>query len=239
MRIAIVDDMAEERKLLRARVEKQLARRAVPAKFFEYESGEDFLAAAEKEHFTVVFLDIYMGGITGTEAAARLRTFDTDCLLIFTTTSTDHAVEGFRVRAMHYLVKPYEEEEISDLIGEILHRIPTPDLYMDIKVSGSDVRLRFRDIVYAEHYSHMIHIHTANKKVLVTRQSFSDFTAPLKEDERFFLCGRGVIVNLEHAADFDGSAFVMDDGNTVFVSKDLLKSARQTFMDFLFKRWNV
>ncbi len=239
MRIAIVDDIAEERKLLRERVEKQLARRAVTAKIMEYENGEDFLAAAEQDRFTVVFLDIYMGGITGTEAATRLRTFDTDCLLIFTTTSTDHAMEGFRVRAMHYLVKPYDEADISALIGEILHRIPKPDLYLDIKVSGSNVRLRFRDIVYAEHHSHMIHIHTANKKVLVTRQSFGDFTAPLKEDERFFLCGRGAVVNMEHAADFDGSAFVMDDGNTVFVSKDLLKSAHQTFMDFLFKRGNV
>ncbi len=239
MRIAIVDDIAEERKLLRERVEKQLARRAVSAGIFEYESCEDFLADAEKDRFTVVFLDIYMSGITGMEAAVRLRTFDTNCLLIFTTTSTDHAVEGFRVRAMHYLVKPYLEEEINTLIGEILQRIPKPDLYMTIKVSGSDVRLRFREIVCAEHCSHRIHITTASKKKLVTRMSFGEFTTPLKEDERFFLCSRGVIVNMEHAADFDGSAFIMDDGNSVFVSKDLLKSARQSFMDYLFRRGNV
>ena len=239
MRIAIVDDIAEERTLLRERVEKQLSLRSVSARYFEYENGEDFLAAAEKEPFTVVFLDIYMGGITGMEAANRLRSFDKECLLVFTTTSPDHAVEGFRVRALHYLVKPYDEEEIKVLVGEILQRIPKPDLYMTVKVSGSDIRLRFRDIVCAEHYAHMIHIRTANGKELVTRQSFSEFTAPLKEDERFFICGRGVIVNMEHAADFDGSAFVMNGGNTIFVSKDLLKSARQKFMDYLFKRGNV
>ncbi len=236
MKIAIVDDIAAERNLLHDRLDAQFALRSVHADIFEYESGEAFLADAEKEHFTVVFLDIYMDGITGMEAANRLRSFDTESLLIFTTTSTDHALEGFRVRAMHYLVKPYDKTEISILTDEILRRIPTPDKYMEITVGGSNVRLRFRDIVYAEHFSHMIHIHTTNKKTFVTRQSFGAFTAPLKEDERFFVCSRGVIANMEHAADFDGSSFVMNDGNIVYVSKDLIRSARQTFMDFLFKR---
>ncbi len=236
MRIAIVDDITNERQLLRKRLETEFAQHFVHADMFEYESGEHFLAAAEKEPFTVVFMDIYMNGITGMDAAVRLRTFDADCLLIFTTTSTDHALEGFRVRAMHYLVKPYDETEIVTLTEEILRRIPAPDKYMEVKIDGSMIRLRFRDIVYAEHFSHMIHIHTTNRKVLTTRQAFGAFTAPLKEDEHFFLCSRGVIANMEHAADFDGSSFIMEDGSSVFVSKDLAKSARQTFMDYLFKR---
>ncbi len=239
MRIAIVDDIATERQLLRERLEKVFALRALHVSIFEFESGEDFLAAAKEEVFSVAFLDIYMNGMTGIEAAEGLRAFDTDCLLIFTTTSTDHALDGFRVRAMHYLVKPYTEGEVDTLVDEIMRRVPQPDKYIEVKVSGVDTRVRLRDIVYAEHFSHMIHIHTANKKELVTRQSFSAFTAPLREDERFFLCGRGVMINLEHATDLDGSAFLMDDGNTVYVGKDLLKTARKTFMDFLFQRGNV
>ena len=82
MRIAIVDDLAAERHFLREQLEQKLP-------------------------FSVAFLDIYMMGMTGIEAARELRKTDTDCLLIFTTTSTDHALEGFQVRAMHYLVKPF------------------------------------------------------------------------------------------------------------------------------------
>ncbi len=236
MRIAIVDDIASERELLRGRLEKAFAARFLHANIFEYESGEAYLAAAKEELFTVSFLDIYMNGMTGIEAAAQLRAIDRDGLIIFTTTSTDHALDGFKVRAMHYLVKPYNEDDVRVLADEIVRRIPQPDKYIEVKVSGVDMRVRLRDLVYAEHFSHMIHIHTTGKKVLVTRQSFGDFTAPLKEDERFFLCGRGIIINLEHAVDFDGSGFIMDDGNTVFVGKDLLKSARQTFMEYLFQR---
>ena len=191
MRIAIVDDLAAERALLKDRLEQQLHRRNVQADILEYESGETFLEAARKAPFTAAFLDIYMDGMTGMEAAKKLRKTDTDC------------------------------------------RIPQPDKYMELKVEGSEIHLRYQDIVYAEHFAHLIYVHTTVQKTLATRQPFKTFIAPLKDDTRFFVCGRGVIVNLEHAKDLEGAAFRMADGSRVFVSQDLLKSARQALMEFL------
>ena len=73
MRIAIVDDLAAERALLKDRLEQQLHRRNVQADILEYESGETFLEAARKAPFTAAFLDIYMDGRTGSRAAALRR----------------------------------------------------------------------------------------------------------------------------------------------------------------------
>lgn len=233
MRIAIVDDLSGERRLLRDRLETALKRRNVRAEFFEYENGEDFINAAMQNRFSAAFLDIYMDGIDGVETAKRLRAFDVECLLVFTTTSTDHALQGFQVRAMDYLVKPFAEDEIDRLTGEMLARLPRPDTYLEIRINGSDIRLSCKSIVYAEHFAHMIHVHTATQKTLITRRTFQDFIAPLRNDARFFICGRGVIANLEHAADFDGNAFIMDDGSRVVVSRDLAKTARQALMEFL------
>mgnify|MGYP002235745589 CR=1 FL=1 len=97
-------------------------------------------------------------------------------------------------------------------------------------------RFRF-DILYTQNtFSHMIHIHTTGGKELITRQSFEAFTASLKMDPRFYLCSRGVVINLEHAVDFDGALFILDDETRISVSRKLVKNARQTFMDFLFQR---
>lgn len=57
----------------------------------------------------------------------------------------------------------------------------------------------------------------------------------LKMDSRFYSCNRGIVINLEHAVDFDGNMFLMDDDNNIPVSRKLLKNARQTFMEFLFQ----
>ena len=132
--------------------------------------------------------------------------------------------------------EPYPENEISDLIDEVLSRIPDSGKYIDIKVNGSNVQVPFRHIIYAEHFSHMIHIHTTRKKEVLTRQSFEAFTSLLKVDPRFYLCNRGIVINLEHAVDFDGKEFLLDDETRIPVSRKLIKDARQTFMDYLFQR---
>lgn len=236
MTIAIVDDIKEERVLLRTRLEKIFHQKDMGFHCCEYENGEAFLEASKDQDITVLFLDIYMDGANGIEIAKEFRKSNKDCLLIFTTTSSDHALEGFQVRAMHYLVKPYTEDELSSLTDEILSRIPTPEKTLPLKVNGSEFQVPFKTIVHADHFSHMIHIHTTAKKELVIRQSFSSFTAPLKEDSRFFVCNRGTIINMEHAVDFDGTMFLLDDGSKIAVSRELSKLARQHFMDYLFQR---
>ena len=234
-RIVICEDDLSQRELLKGFLYKVFEEIQEDLDLIEFESGEEFLAAAKERPFTVVFLDIYMNGANGIEIARELRMSDSDCFLIFTTTSTDHALEGFRVRALHYLVKPYNEKEISTLLDEILSRIPDSGKYIDVKVNGSNIQIPFKNIIYAEHFSHMIHIHTTGGKEMLTRQSFEAFTASLKMDSRFYSCNRGIVINLEHAVDFDGNMFLMDDDNNIPVSRKLLKNARQTFMEFLFQ----
>ena len=82
---------------------------------------------------------------------------------------------------MHYLVKPYTEDELSSLTDEILSRIPTPEKTLPLKVNGSEFQVPFKTIVHADHFSHMIHIHTTAKKELVIRQSFSAFLSATGE----------------------------------------------------------
>ena len=69
MRIAIVDDISEERALLHERLSNQLSRRNISADLVEFETGEDFLLESREHPFTVVFLDIYMTGANGIEIA--------------------------------------------------------------------------------------------------------------------------------------------------------------------------
>jgi len=236
MRIAIVEDIASERDALQKRVRAQLSRLALTAKVYPFAGGGDFLAAAQKERFQLVFLDIYMGGENGVDTARALRQFDTDCLLVFTTTSTDHALEGFRVRAFHYLVKPYSDAELDALFDEIARRLPSEDRYVAVNTLSGGMRLRFGEILYAAHYQHQVHIYRADGQEIVTRTTFRDFCACFADDTRFFLCSRGVLVNLEHAADFDGLDFILRNGMRVPVSRDLSKAARAAFGDFLFEQ---
>ena len=237
MRIAIVDDIASERETLKKRITGQAVRLSLDAAILDYTSGPDFLSDARKEHFELVFLDIYMGSENGVDMAEQLRRFDKDCLLVFTTVSPDHALDGFRVRALHYLVKPYKETDLAALFDEIAKHFPIMDKYIEINAAGGIVRLRLQDILYAEHYQHQVYIYSAAGGQIVARLTFRKFTASLT-DGRFFLCSRGVLVNMEHAKDFDGTDFILKNGKRISVSRNLAKAARMAFGDFLFGRGN-
>ena len=57
-----------------------------------------------------------MSGMTGMEAARKIREQDEFCQLIFTTTTTEFAVDSYEVGAAFYLVKPFSKEKLEQAL---------------------------------------------------------------------------------------------------------------------------
>ena len=197
MRIAIVDDLETERAQLKTRLARQLRLCGAEAGLLEFESGESFLAAEKEQRFTAAFLDIYMHGMSGMDAAKELRKTDADCLLVFTTTSTDHALEGFQVRALHYLVKPFSEEELSALLDRAAEPEYGPALTVNT-AEGLRV-LAYAEIEYLECTHHIVHFHLLSGEDVTSlslRVPFSAVAGPLLADGRFLQPHRSYVVSL-------------------------------------------
>ena len=128
---------------------------------------------------------------------------------------------------------------MSGLLDEMLAKLPRPEPVLTVKVDGSDIHLRYRDIISAEHFAHIINIRTTAGKTLAMRQSFKGVHRAAQKGPALFVCGRGTIINMENAADFQDAAFCMTDGSQVYVSQAFLKAARQAFMEFLLQRGRV
>ena len=109
MRIAIVDDLSADSEALRKLLCRWASEQGIPLvpSPVILESGEALLAHFAPNAFDIIFLDIYMTGITGMEAARKIREQDTHCQLIFTTTTGEYAVDSYEVGAAYYLVKPF------------------------------------------------------------------------------------------------------------------------------------
>ena len=73
-RIAVVDDLERDRAWLAEKLADYMARDRLEYELTAFASGEGFSAALEQgQRFNLVFMDIYMDGITGIEAAQALR----------------------------------------------------------------------------------------------------------------------------------------------------------------------
>lgn len=120
----------------------------------------------------------------------------------------------------------------------MLSKLPRPEPILTVKVDGSDIRLCYRDIVSAEHFAHMIGIRTTAGKTLATRQSFKAFTEPLKKTLGFRLRSR---CNRQYGerCRFSGCRLLYDGRQPHLCQSELLKAARQAFMEFLLQRGRV
>lgn len=118
--IGICDDEAPMRKSLRASLEQTLQLTGADYRIFEYDSGEVLMRDQEARWLDILFLDIEMKDLNGMDTAKALRRQNTHTLLIFVTAYPDFVFQGYEVHAFHYILKPYEEQKIKNVLAQAL-----------------------------------------------------------------------------------------------------------------------
>lgn len=121
--IGICDDEAPMRKALKTPLEQKLQLLGTDYQIYEYDSGEALIARPEAESLDILFLDIEMKQLSGMDTARNLRKRDTQTLLIFVTAYPDFVFQGYEVHAFHYILKPYEERKIQNVLEQALKEL--------------------------------------------------------------------------------------------------------------------
>ena len=119
LRLLIADDEVIERKVLYKTLQKNVGDQCV---IFQAENGRQALRVYEEEKIQIAILDIEMPGINGIEAAQKIREKDKECCIIFLTAFDEfsYAKKAITVRALDYLLKPYDEQELMPVVEEAM-----------------------------------------------------------------------------------------------------------------------
>lgn len=238
MRIALVDDCARDAEALERALAKHLEKRSRTCDVRSFACGDDLFAALGDDPlaFDLVFLDVYLRNENGIQIAERLRRENYPGLIVFTTVSSDHAVDGFRVRAFHYLVKPFADDDIADVLDEAIARLAGDETVLRVHDGQAVANVPLAQVRSVTTDGHYLVLNTVNGP-LRWRQPFGRFAEIVAPYRQFFACNRGIIVNLEHAADCtDDGCFLMDDGSKLPVRRASRAEARSRYFDFLFSR---
>ena len=235
--IAVCDDLEEERTLLGHMLRSYAQRKGLSLQLHFFVSGEELLHNIRQVcACQVLFLDVYMPGISGVEAARRLRAAGCGTSIVFATTSTDHGVDSFEVRASDYLVKPFRQEEVDRALDWCLEHMPEPLRSLSVYAEGEIQEFPLASVLYIEVLGHQSHIHTLRQTV-VARKSLDDLERAVDSPD-FFRCHRSFLVNLNFVQDITGSDFRLSDGTLVPISSGNLSKIRNLFSDWTYmKAW--
>ena len=171
-KILIADDESIERRVLCKSLIKAFGD---TVDLYEARKGREALELFEQEEIKIAVLDIEMPGIDGLEAAKIMRQKDRNCVIIFLTAYDDfsYAKQAIRVKALDYLLKPYDEQELFLTMEEAMrlanqnYQVEVPEEletepYMEIEDSD-DIRfslLKEKVETYSkEHYTEEISMH--------------------------------------------------------------------------------
>lgn len=232
MRIAIVDDLTQDRSLIKKHLEQELIDRDITAALSEYDSGEAFLEEFSPGMFSIVFLDIYMKKMNGIEVADTLYHNDPECKIIFLTSSDEYLRESYSVRATYYLVKPYEPTQLKQALDFCFPKPKPKDVLVARTRNGMTVIPR-KDILYIEVKGRHPYIHLQGQSIECL-SNFADVVKPLENDPRFFCCYRGIVVSLDKITTQKASDFIMVDGQHVPISRRIKPEALRAFHSYMF-----
>lgn len=199
----------------------------------EVHSAEDALEAISKNGVELVFLDIHLPRLSGTQLAQLLPE---NVKVVFTTAYSDHALEGFKLDAVHYLLKPisYDEflhaairaQKLLRTVPEKTEHIIKTDSFITVKSEYRLIRIPVSDIDYIEGLKDYVKIYLSdNPKAVLSLMSIKSLEDMLPEDS-FMRVHRSFIVNMAKVRVIERNCIIMDE-RAIPVSD----SYRKSFME--------
>ena len=140
-----------------------------------YSSPIQAMQDATTQSVDIIFLDIQMPEISGMEFARFIKD---ETRIIFTTAFSEYALEGYRVDALDYLLKPITYTKFLEATKKALkwfemkesasNKISTPSMgqeeeQMFVKADHKLIRILFKDILYIEGWKDYVKIHLADR----------------------------------------------------------------------------
>lgn len=243
MNIAIVDDDRNELKAaedyLRQYIRESWSDYERDINIETFSCAKDLLKNFRAGKYQLLILDIRMEEINGMQAAQIIRARgDNDAQIVFLTSDDDYILNGYRVFAVGYFMKPITNhaEEFAKTFEHIFPKLckRNPEIVFD--VDGSDVFVPHRNIFYLDiDERHRLCVHLADK-VFVTGNAYSDVWEILSKDERFLECYHRIIINMDYVKSMKEDDFILIDETPIPISKRKKKEVKVKFMRYLAHR---
>lgn len=213
----IVDDEPMARDVIRRYIQKISTLKLLG----EFGNAIDATIFLQEQPVDVIFLDIKMPQLSGTEFVRSLRNVPK---IIFTTAHKEFAHEGFELDVIDYLLKPIRFDRFLRAVNkafpqklqdvEVISSVVTEEnkpatSFIYLRVDRRMIKVLLEDILYIESDKDYVKVFT-EKGFIITRQTIASVEAMLSES-RFIRIHRSYIVSLNKLKSF--TAETVEVGN--------------------------
>ena len=228
MKIAVCDDEVRGRERIQTLLEREFSQ----AQVCGFDSGMKLIESVKGGYRPdIVLLDIAMDGMDGMETARRLKEM-TEAILIFVTGVREQVFQAFDVGAFHYLMKPVDEDKLTDVLRRAGQEVSKKNAsgYLLVKAKGSHHKIPIEDILYIENNGRKVILHTKTECL-----EYYERMNHLEEvlGDGFYRCHRGYLVALSAISGYDHDSITVYGGDKIYLAKQKYSEFVKLYCRFL------
>lgn len=225
--IAILDDKLDEAMQTKHLLLHYLEKRNLDYDRIDIFQCGDALLHAPKS-YDMLFLDIEVGEENGIEIARKLREEHPDMIIIVITSFIKYSMEGYKIHAARYLLKPVAASLLYSELDEVLSdMLEKPALILED--NKEQTRLYTNDIYYFESYGRKVQFHT-RKEVFTSKESVSYWAMKLSKD--FVECYKGIYVHVRYVEQISKDTLQLENQQILPLARRRAENVKATWIAY-------
>lgn len=217
--------IAEDEPLASAKLKLFLEKLGESSNVYTFDNGVSLLAAINREHPDLLFLDIQMPGMTGMEVLERIQGIP----VIITSAYDQYAIESFSFNVTDYLLKPYTLPRLEAAVEKAKKAIRLQELdkvsqqqLLNFRAEGMNVHLPLEKILYLEAVKDYVKIETTDNQRHMTLARLSNLEEQLS-DSHFTRVHRSFIVNTRYISSIGTQSLILQNDIEIPIGKTYKK----------------
>ena len=235
LHIAICDDNSLELKELSEHILSYGKYKNISLQCHLFQNGFEIISSLEKgNRFDIYILDIIMPNFSGIETAKEIRAFDKNSPIVFLTSSPELALEGYKVKALNYVLKPASKEKLFETLDEVFSEIQTKKNENAIVIKSSEgmQKILVSNIIYAEAMGREVVYHLSLGKVIKSAGTFFSCHETLKKFDCFLKPHRSYIVNMKYISKILNNDIYLQNNVKIPVAQGKIKKIKMDYLNY-------
>lgn len=224
--IGICDDRQEAVLVLQKYIEDVMHKRKEDWEIRSFSSGGELLQKIEE--LSIVFLDIEMPNLDGIETGREILKRNPDCKIIMATGIQERFKEAFQIRAVRFVTKPFQKEEVEEALNAALSRV-WEQKTIELSMKRISYQIYQKEIAYVRAFNGYTE-YAVNGQWMRKEVTLEDAEQLL--DARIFVrISRQFLVNLAYVRNYKNGSFLLGD-KKFQVARRIKKEFEQKYMEY-------
>lgn len=178
----------------------------------------------------VFFLDVEMPKVDGFQLADKIRNKLPAAIIVFLTSHSELAPDGYKFRALRYVSKLVLSQKLPEVLEAVQKEFSALESgYLVVPHYTDALRIPYNEILYVQHILRSSQIYTLRQGVIKDNRGLKTIYSVIG-DKRFIYIDRSTFVNIDFIRELKGNEIILRTGESLAISRPMLANVKETIV---------